>query len=75
MPTTLSTLMQKAMNDQSIPPGEGILHHAEGVDLIPANIELGMSLVNCMNREKMLKQSVGRYPAKGVDEYDFIVNC
>ena len=28
------------MNDQSIPPGEGILHHAEGIDLIPANIEL-----------------------------------
>ena len=40
LPTTLSTLMAKAMNDQSIPPGEGILHHAEGVDLIPANIEL-----------------------------------
>ena len=32
LPTTLSTLMQKAMNDQSIQPGEGILHHAEGVD-------------------------------------------
>ena len=59
LPTTLSTLMAKAMNDQSIPPGEGILHHAEGVDLIPANIELAgleVSLVNCMNREKMLKQ-------------------
>ncbi len=28
------------MNDQPIQPGEGILHHAEGVDLIPANIEL-----------------------------------
>ncbi len=40
LPTTLSTLMAKAMDDQSIPPGEGILHHAEGVDLIPANIEL-----------------------------------
>ena len=39
LPTTLSTLMQKAMNDQSIPPGEGILHHAERVDLIPAYIE------------------------------------
>ena len=38
--TTLSTLMQKAMNDQPIQPGDGILHHAEGVDLIPANIEL-----------------------------------
>ena len=33
LPTTLSTLMQKAMNDQPIQPGEGILHHAEGVDL------------------------------------------
>ena len=51
LPTTLSTLMAKAMNDQSIPPGEGILHHAEGVDLIPANIELAgleVALVNSM---------------------------
>ena len=49
LPTTLSTLMQKAMNDQPIQPGEGILHHAEGVDLIPANIELAgleVALVN-----------------------------
>ena len=70
--TTLSTLMAKAMNDQSIPPGEGILHHAEGVDLIPANIELAgleVSLVNCMNREKMLKQVLDR--AK--HDYDFIL--
>ena len=54
LPTTLSTLMQKAMNDQCIPPGEGILHHAEGVDLIPANIELAgleVALVNTMSRE------------------------
>ena len=34
LPATLSTLMQKAMNDQPIQPGEGILHHAEGVDLL-----------------------------------------
>ena len=59
LPTTLSTLMQKAMNDQCIPPGEGILHHAEGVDLIPANIELAgleVALVNTMSREKVMKQ-------------------
>ena len=72
LPTTLSTLMAKAMNDQSIPPGESILHHAEGVDLIPANIELAgleVSLVNCMNREKMLKQVL-----EGAKrEYDFIL--
>ena len=72
LPTTLSTLMQKAMNDQPIQPGEGILHHAEGVDLIPANIELAgmeVSLVNTMNREKMLKQVLDG--AKR--EYDFIL--
>ena len=72
LPTTLSTLMQKAMNDQSIPPGEGVLHHAEGVDLIPANIELAgleVSLVNCMNQEKMLKQVLD----SAKREYDFIL--
>lgn len=72
LPTTLSTLMAKAMDDQSIPPGEGILHHAEGVDLIPANIELAgleVALVNSMNREKMLKQVLDG--AKR--EYDFIL--
>ena len=72
LPTTLSTLMQKAMNDQTIPPGEGILHHAEGVDLIPANIELAgleVALVNSMNREKMLKQVL-----EGAKrEYDYIL--
>ena len=72
LPTTLSTLMAKAMNDQSILPGEGVLHHAEGVDLIPANIELAgieVSLVNCMNREKMLKQVL----EGAKHDYDFIL--
>ena len=72
LPTTLSTLMQKAMNDQPIQSGEGILHHAEGVDLIPANIELAgleVALVNSMNREKMLKQVLDG--AKR--EYDYIL--
>ena len=53
-------------------PGEGILHHAEGVDLIPANIELAgleVALVNSMNREKMLKQVLDG--AKR--EYDYIL--
>ena len=72
LPTTLSTLMQKAMNDQPIQPGGGILHHAEGVDLIPANIELAgleVALVNSMNREKMLKQVL----ESAKREYDYIL--
>lgn len=75
LPTTLSTLMTKAMNDQSIPPGEGVLHHEEGVDLIPADIELAsveVSLVNTMNREKMLKQVL----ESAKREYDYIlIDC
>ena len=72
LPVTLSTLMAKAMNDQCIPPGEGILHHVEGVDLIPANIELAgleVALVNSMNREKMLKQVLD----SARREYDYIL--
>ena len=75
LPTTLSTLMQKAMNDQPIQPGKGILHHAEGVDLIPANIELAgmeVALVNSMNREKMLKQVLD----SAKREYDYsLLDC
>ncbi len=51
---TLSTQMEKIIRDEPVEPGEGILHHKEGVDLIPANIELSgmeMSLVNAMSRE------------------------
>ena len=72
LPVTLSTLMAKAMNDQCIPPDEGILHHAEGVDLIPANIELAgleVALVNSMSREKMLKQVLD----SARREYDYIL--
>jgi len=45
--------------DQPIRPGEGILHHAEGVDLMPADIQLSgmeVSLVNAMSRETILRQ-------------------
>ena len=72
LPVTLSALMAKAMNDQCIPPGESILHHAEGVDLIPANIELAgleVALVNSMSREKMLKQVLD----SARREYDYIL--
>ena len=72
LPVTLSALMAKAMNDQCIPPDEGILHHVEGVDLIPANIELAgleVALVNSMNREKMLKQVLD----SARREYDYIL--
>ncbi|MCD8008243.1 MAG: ParA family protein [Clostridiales bacterium] len=59
LPVTLSDLMAKVQQDEAIPPGEGILHHPEGVDLMPASIELAgmeVSLVNAMSRETTLRQ-------------------
>ena len=59
LPCTLSTLMGKVLMDEPVTPGDGILHHDEGVDLLPASIELSgmeVSLVNAMSRETILKQ-------------------
>lgn len=69
---TLSDLMKKLVSDQPIESCEGILHHPEGVDLVPANIELAgmeVSLVNVMSRESVLKQ----YLDSVKKEYDFIL--
>lgn len=38
--TTLATIMMNIINDEEIAEDEGILHHEEQVDLLPANIEL-----------------------------------
>lgn len=69
---TLSDMMGKILSEQPIAPGEGILHHPEGVDLMPANIELSgleVSLVNAMSRETILKQ----YLDTVKQNYDFIL--
>ena len=59
LPVTLSDMMGKVLTDTPIQSGEGILHHAEGVDLMPADIQLSgmeVSLVNAMSRETILRQ-------------------
>ena len=60
------------MMEKPIAPGEGILHHPEGVDLMPANIELSgleVSLVNAMSRETILRQ----YLDTVKQNYDYIL--
>ena len=56
--TTLATVMGKIIRDEPFTADEGILHHSEGVDLMPANIELSdleATLVNAMSREITLR--------------------
>ena len=59
LPFTLSDAMGRILTDQPVRPGEGILRHPEGVDLMPADIQLSgmeVSLVNAMSRETILRQ-------------------
>ena len=35
---TLTSIMRKIVDDEEVAAGEGILHHEEGVDFLPANI-------------------------------------
>ena len=70
--TTLSTVLGQIITEEAFHPKEGILRHGEGVDLMPANIELSgleVTLVNTMSREKVLKQYLD-----GVKrEYDYVL--
>ena len=69
---TLFDLLNKTINEDSVSAGEGILHQAEGIDLIPANISLAgleVALVNTMNRERILKQFLE--PVKS--NYDYVL--
>ncbi|MBR4068834.1 MAG: ParA family protein [Clostridia bacterium] len=75
LPSTLSDLMEKILTDEAIMQGEGILHHDEGVDLIPASLELSgmeVSLVNTMCRETVLRQVLDTVRK----DYDYIlIDC
>ena len=75
MEYTLATALGKIINEEDIDPQEGILHHEEGVDLMPSNIELSgleVSLVNVMSRELVLKE----YLEIIKDQYSYVlVDC
>jgi chromosome partitioning protein len=67
--------MNKVLSDAPIAPGEGILHHAEGVDILPTSIDLSsleVSLVNAMSRETILRQVLDSVKS----QYDYIlIDC
>ena len=75
LPTTLATVMEKVIRDEPFTTDEGIMHHSEGVDLMPANIELSaleMSLVNAMSREFTLRT----YVNEAKKHYDVVlIDC
>ena len=72
MEDTLASVLGQIINDKDPDLERGILHHEEGVDLMPGNIELSgleVSLVNVMSRELVMKDYIGRIR----DRYDYII--
>ena len=72
---SLATVMQDVIEDRDTPDGSGIIHHEEGVDLLPSNIELSgleVSLFNTMSRESILKGYLDTVKSK----YDYVlIDC
>lgn len=72
IPDTLASIMMNVINEEDFPPEYGVIHHDEGVDLIPANMELSgleVSLANAMSREMILKEYVDSIR----DSYDAVI--
>ena len=72
LPVTIADMMKKVVDEKAIRPGEGILHHEEGMDLMPSSIELSgmeVSLVNTISRETVLKE----YLESVKRDYDFVL--
>ncbi len=73
--TTLATIMLAVINEEEIKPEDGILHHEENVDLLPANIELStleVTMGNVMSREMIMKEYIDSIRFR----YDYIlIDC
>ena len=72
---TLASIMTKVVTDERPRENEPILHHEEGVDLLPSNIELSaleMLLSNTISRETIMRSYL-----QGVKRrYDYVlIDC
>jgi chromosome partitioning protein len=72
LPVTLTTVMNHIINETDFNPEAGIIHHSDGVDLLPANSSLTgieLALAPLIGRETVLRQ----YIEKVKPLYDFIL--
>ena len=72
---TLATIMMDVINEEEISLEDGILHHQENVDFLPANIELSaleVTMGNVMSREMIMKEYIDAIRSR----YDYIlIDC
>ena len=72
LPYTVSTVIQKVINEIEISEGEGIIHNDEGVDILPSSHRLRtveQQLDEVMSKEHILEEYID-----GIrDRYDYII--
>ena len=75
LPVTLTDKLHAVITEHEEDPFEGILHHEEKVDLMPANLGLSsleISLVTAMSRENVMRS----YLSQVTDRYDYVlIDC
>ena len=75
LPISLATIMQDIIDDKLFDVQKGILHHSEGVDLLPSNIELSgleVRLINAISRERVLTTCINEVKKN----YDYVlIDC
>ncbi len=72
LPYTISTVIQKVINEIDINDGEGIIHNEEGVDIIPSNNSLRIveqQLDEVMSKEHILEEYIESIRSL----YDYII--
>jgi chromosome partitioning protein len=70
--TSLANIISDIIEEKDINPAAGIIHHSEGVDILPANNSLTgieLSMASLIGRETILKQ----YIEKVSSLYDYIL--
>ena len=58
---SLATVLVNIINDEPVDVSRGLIHHPEGVDLMPGNIELSsleISMTGAISRETILREYV-----------------
>ena len=75
LPVTLSAMMSNIINETEFDPASGIIHHKDGVDLLPSNNTLAnmeIALAGLIGRETILRQYIDMVKPL----YDYvIVDC
>jgi len=72
LPVTLTTMMTNIIDETEFDPVSGIVHHSDGIDLLPSNSALAgmeIALAGLIGRETVLRQ----YIDKVKQRYDYVI--